>query len=284
MRDRSKQLSTFLLALGVVLLFAGVGLWAREAVLPAWQVRAADRDGDVIVVAATLDPATLSDADEPWSEDGRLTSIPMQTPRPTAPNAPTITKATAISPRIRTMPVPQSTPTPTPQRPPASSEPPTRLVIPAIALDTGVVPMGWSVTRESDGDTGTEWIIPKGAAGWHENSALPGHSGNTVLSGHNNIYGEVFRDLDDVEPGDTVTLYVDETIYQYIVTEKYIVKEFGVPYEQRLKNAQFIAETDDERLTLVTCWPYETNTHRLILITKPVPLGDKAFIDKHSSS
>ena len=38
----------------------------------------------------------------------------------------------------------------------------------------------------------------------------------------------------------------------------------------RRANAQWIAPTDDERLTLVTCWPYISNTHRLIIVAKPV--------------
>jgi sortase (surface protein transpeptidase) len=28
--------------------------------------------------------------------------------------------------------------------------------------------------------------------------------------------------------------------------------------------------TDDERLTLVTCWPADSNTHRLIIVARAV--------------
>ena len=35
------------------------------------------------------------------------------------------------------------------------------------------------------------------------------------------------------------------------------------------KNASFIKPTDDVRLTIVSCWPRDNNTHRLIVIAKP---------------
>ena len=28
--------------------------------------------------------------------------------------------------------------------------------------------------------------------------------------------------------------------------------------------------TTDERITLITCWPYTSNTHRLIIVAKPI--------------
>jgi len=39
--------------------------------------------------------------------------------------------------------------------------------------------------------------------------------------------------------------------------------------EERRENAKWIAPTDYERLTLVSCWPYTTYTHRLIVIAAP---------------
>jgi sortase A len=42
-----------------------------------------------------------------------------------------------------------------------------------------------------------------------------------------------------------------------------------VSEEKRLENARWIGPFPDERLTLVTCWPYTNNTHRVIVIAKP---------------
>jgi sortase A len=158
---------------------------------------------------------------------------------------------------------PLPTSTSTPPGPPPDSAPPDRIVIPAIGLDALVVPVGWTVT-----DEGAAWDAADYAAGWHQGSAYPGHAGNTVLSGHHNIKGKVFRYLIDLEPDDEVFLYVGETAYHYVVTEKHLFEEKGKPEAVRRANAQWIAPTDDERLTLVTCWPYTSNTHRLIIVAK----------------
>ncbi|HID54608.1 MAG TPA: sortase, partial [Anaerolineae bacterium] len=34
--------------------------------------------------------------------------------------------------------------------------------------------------------------------------------------------------------------------------------------------AEWIMPTEDERITLVTCWPYTDNTNRLIVVAQPV--------------
>jgi sortase A len=131
-----------------------------------------------------------------------------------------------------------------------------------------VVPVSWSVV-EQNGQQFSVWQVADYAAGWHMTSAPPGQPGNTVLSGHHNIKGEIFRYLVDVQEGDEVDVYVGDTVYQYYVEQKLILKEKGEPAEVRRQNAQWIAPSDDVRLTLVTCWPYTNNTHRVIVVAKP---------------
>ncbi len=109
------------------------------------------------------------------------------------------------------------------------------------------------------------------AAGWHSGSAYPGQQDNCVISGHNNFRGEVFRDLWTLKPGADVYLYVDQMEYHYIVTDAFILKENEESPEVRYKNARWIGPTLDERLTLVSCWPYLTATHRVIVICMPFP-------------
>jgi len=130
--------------------------------------------------------------------------------------------------------------------------------------------MGWEVV-DRKGTQVSVWVVPKDAAGWHANSALPGHGDNVVLSGHHNIEGKVFRYVVDLQMGDEITLYVDGSPYTYVVAEKYILKEAGMPLSVRQQNAQWIMPTGDERLTLVTCWPYAWpgNTHRVIVVAMP---------------
>ena len=65
-------------------------------------------------------------------------------------------------------------------------------------------------------------------------------------------------------------MYVNQQRYPYVVKEKHILKEKGMPDEVRNANARWIAKTTDERLTLVTCWPYSNNTHRVIVVARPM--------------
>jgi sortase A len=73
----------------------------------------------------------------------------------------------------------------------------------------------------------------------------------------------------DLNPGDTLTLYADNRPYTYTVEARFVVPDKGVSEEQRRENARWIGPFPDERLTLVTCWPYTNNTHRVIVVAKP---------------
>jgi len=153
---------------------------------------------------------------------------------------------------------------------PVVPAPITRIVAERIELDAEVIEVGWQHWTDEAGDLRTSWQVADHAVGWHKNSALPSEAGNIVLSAHHNTRGEIFRDLIKLEPGHTVSLYEGDRQYEYVVTEKFIVKELGEPIEVRRANAKWIGPFDEERLTLVTCWPYVGNTHRAIVIAKPV--------------
>ncbi len=62
----------------------------------------------------------------------------------------------------------------------------------------------------------------------------------------------------------------EERPYTYVVESLMVIPEKGRPFEERLENNRWIGNFDDERLTLVTCWPYTSNTHRVILVARPL--------------
>ena len=143
---------------------------------------------------------------------------------------------------------------------------PTRITIPSIHLDAPIEPVGWSLV-----DGISAWDIPNHfAAGWLKTSALPGVPGNTVLDGHHNIAGEVFRYLVDLKPGALIEVYSNDRVFTYTVTVMRILPDRDQPIEVRRQIAEWIQPTSDERLTLVTCWPYTNNTHRLIVVAMPI--------------
>ena len=146
---------------------------------------------------------------------------------------------------------------------------PARIVIPAIDLNAIVIP---AKTRKIllEGNVFEQWVAPFSyAAGWITSSAFLGESGNTVITGHHNDYGEVFGRLIDVNVGDSILIFSSDLVYSYVVTNRMILPELDVPVSQRIENARWIGRSTDERLTLVTCWPKDTNTHRLILVARP---------------
>ena len=149
-----------------------------------------------------------------------------------------------------------------------------RLVIPAIGLDTAIVDVGWEVVERGNRRT-TEWQTADNAAGRHLNSARPGELGNVVLSGHHNTKGEVFRRISEQElaVGDAIYLYDGQgQRYTYQVSEvTEPLLEVGASEAQRLANARYIQPTSDGVVTLVTCWPYWTNTHRIVVVGTLAP-------------
>jgi LPXTG-site transpeptidase (sortase) family protein len=159
------------------------------------------------------------------------------------------------------------------------SEIPSRLVIPVIDLDAPIFGVQPEVVNIGGTDF-LQWLSPNDfAAGWHESSARLGDVGNTVLNGHHNISGEVFRRLNELVEGDLIQVFSDQHLFVYQITNKMILPEKYEVLEVRVKNAQWILPSQDERLTLITCWPYESNTHRLIVVARPVSVDTIPDID-----
>jgi LPXTG-site transpeptidase (sortase) family protein len=269
--------------LASLLIWGGVLLMLTGGVIayPTLQASLAPTDPEslefVITLIPTLTPAptlTAQPAAEPVPIDPTATATPDAPPPVVLPEtelvSPTPSEVVAEpSPTPEVTPEPTATPMPTPTIDPASLIP-SRLVIPAINLDAPVIEVGWD-TKEVNGELVSNWIVPDMfAAGWHTTSARPGEPGNTVLNGHHNINGEVFRYLVDLEPDDEIVVYTGETPHYYAVAERHILEEKYASPEVRLENAKFIKPTEDERVTLVTCWPYTNNTHRLIIVALPI--------------
>lgn len=146
---------------------------------------------------------------------------------------------------------------------------PTRLEIPAIGLETAVESKGWQPKIGQDGVAYNEWNDVRYAAGWHRNSAIPGTTGNIVLSGHNNIYGAVFRDLWRLKAGAPIYLSTGTERHTYVVDSVQIMPEQNATADQQAKTASYIVQSTDQRLTLVSCWPPNSNTHRVFVVASP---------------
>jgi sortase A len=163
----------------------------------------------------------------------------------TPPDSPGGAAPEAIPAHLRSL-VASITPMPAPTPGPEHA---TRIRIASIAVDAPVI-------------EGDDWESLKRGAGHHIGSANPGERGNCVISAHNDIYGEIFRRLPDVELGDTIEVFTASQVYHYTVTQKRIVEptEVSVMYP-----------TSTPVLTLISCYPYGIDSHRIVVIAELEP-------------
>ena len=149
-------------------------------------------------------------------------------------------------------------------------ENPVRITISSIGLDAPIVPAEIDF-KNIAGKEFMQWFVPdEFASGWHSTSAKLGETGNTVLNGHHNAYGEVFKSLIEVNEGDIIQVDSERSRFSYQITNKMLLPEKYEQLDVRMNNAQWILPSTDERLTLISCWPYESNTHRLIIVAQPI--------------
>ena len=140
----------------------------------------------------------------------------------------------------------------------------TQIHIPALNLLAPVTPVGWEPTAEA-----AEWDSPDAQVGWAISSALPGDAqGDIILYGHNNIHSSVFRNLADLQSGDTVTLETGEGSTTYQISEVVILPILGEGADTDAY-AALLQPGLAPRLLLISCWPPTSNTHRVLVIAYP---------------
>jgi sortase A len=103
---------------------------------------------------------------------------------------------------------------------------------------------------------GDGWEQLKKGIAQHLNTANPGEKGNMVVSAHNDIFGELFKDLDKLNPGDEVIVITQDRTFTYTVTGTQIVEPTTV---------EVMAPTTDATLTLISCYPYRVDNKRIVV-------------------
>lgn len=108
---------------------------------------------------------------------------------------------------------------------------------------------------------GDGWEQLKKGVGQHVGSANPGQTGNMVVSAHNDIFGELFRDLDQLKPGDQVLVSTATRQWEYRVTGVQLVNPTDV---------SVMAATERATLTIVSCYPYLVDNQRIVVFAELV--------------
>lgn len=107
--------------------------------------------------------------------------------------------------------------------------------------------------------TDSEAALSKGVA-HHPNTAFPigGVGNHCVLSGHTAYRNQIFFDnIYKLEPGDKIYIIILNDKYTYTV-----IKQTKIDPDDT-SCLQIVNKKD--LLSLVTCWPYAQNTHRLVV-------------------
>jgi len=144
----------------------------------------------------------------------------------------------------------------------ADGDPLTRIQIPALGVDTVVV-------------QGTSPSGLRAGAGHYPNTPLPCESGNMAIAGHRTTFGKPFANIDQLKPGDVITLLTPIGKCTYEVA--------AAPSPFRLgpgMAAGFVVGPDDFRvidqdpsvseITLTTCHPKGSAAQRLVIRGKQV--------------
>ena len=133
---------------------------------------------------------------------------------------------------------------PPPRRPPPTDHTPLRLIIPKLGVDQTII-------------QGVDWEALRQGIGQLPNNVTPlDETGNIVLAAHNDIYGEYFRHLDQLEPGDQFQIQTRTQIFTYTVqgwdlyepTDVHVMESRGYP-----------------AATLISCYPYQVNNKRIVV-------------------
>ncbi len=171
--------------------------------------------------------------------------------------------------------IPTSTATPLPNDPAALARGQygPRLIdwlrIGAIDVYAPVRPVGWLPEPASDDPLAVEWESPGAEVGWALGSALPGDAqGTVILYGHNNLNSRVFQKLAELQPGDLVALTTGQAEWTYEVAEVNILPVLAGAAD-RAAYKQYLAPGLTPRLALISCWPPDNNTHRVIVLAYP---------------
>lgn len=257
-----------MLVLGNVLIGVGLLLVAGVGVAYAYSYymdQQARSDPWLQQLQVAWQGATPAPEPEPTAApEPEATATPAPEATPTRGAVATPTGAATATPSPTARPTQRPAPTATAVPYTASREYPggVGMRIPSIGVDSRIVPVG-----VVDGD----YEVPRFYVGWYRDTAKPGEKGNGIYTGHVESLdkGQVFANLPYIKVGQDILLYTPEGIWRYRVSEKVTVPN---------DNVAVMEQTDDHRITLITCtgtfdWTVRQYTHRLIVTAKLVNTG-----------
>ena len=121
-----------------------------------------------------------------------------------------------------------------------------RIVVPRLGLKTVLV----------EGTSASE--LARGP-GHYRITTLPGLGGTVAIAGHRTTYGQPFRHIDDLRPGDVITVEMPYGTFRYAVTGHRIVED---------TDWSILRRRPWEQLVLSACHPLHSATHRYVVFAR----------------
>jgi sortase A len=129
-------------------------------------------------------------------------------------------------------------------RPEKTTETALQVFIPALNIDATIV-------------QGSDWEALKLGVGQVQNGANPGDAtGNVALAAHNDVFGNLFADIKDLQVGDDIQVQTATETYTYHVTGWEIVRPTDV---------RVLEDQGKPTVTLISCYPLGVNDRRYVI-------------------
>jgi sortase A len=177
---------------------------------------------------------------------------------------------------------------------PATVAPPTPGAATGVAPEPGS-PIGQITIPRIGADfymvEGTDLKYLKEGPGHFTGTPLPGEAGNAAVAGHRTTYKAPFNRIDELQPGDKITIVTLQGTFTYAVLPQEPGTPGGAPLGHRIvtpKAVEILADKGDNRLTLMACHPKYSAQLRIVveakLVGNPaptiVPTGGATNVDE----
>lgn len=97
----------------------------------------------------------------------------------------------------------------------------------------------------------------KRGPGHYDETPLPGQEGNAAIAGHRTTYGAPFHNIDELDPGDEISVTTVLGTATYTVNDE--------PFIVEPEDVHVLDDVGDNRLTLTSCHPKFSARQRLIV-------------------
>jgi len=212
-------------------------------------------------------------------------------------NIASITDPIDVPVAVTTTTVHEQSPTTSTTTPSATTPPTTTSTLPG-GYDPDVLALffpenGDALARLEVPDIGVDKVVVRGVdvpdlrkgPGHYPSTVLPGNEGNSAIAGHRTTYGAPFNRIDELQPGNEITLTGIQGEFTYRVLDPAIafagyedqIDGFGPGYIVVKPSATWVLDDfGDNRLTLTACHPKLSARQRIIVAAELV--GDAVHI------